>query len=298
MVVYLNGQFVPEQAAYVSVFDRAFLYGDGLFETIRVYSRTPALWDRHIQRLASGAKALRLPLPVPDSELRDIVVELLDRNHLADAVVRLNLSRGIGRRGYSIRGANQPNLVIAAFSAEPLRTFEAKTWRLHTSTYRVPENDPLASFKTTSKLTHVLARAEAEDAGADEALILNTRGYVAESSSANVFWIDHGVVHTPPLAAGGLAGVTRGWLIDLLGAAGWQVRETDVQPEALLRVSSVFLTVSSWGLVRASHLDGRELGRDPQFQGVIDLFRSGLQRGSSGIGFGNDDQPIGDDRSS
>jgi len=280
MVVYLNGQFVPEHAAFVSVFDRAFLYGDGLFETIRVYSGAPALWDRHIQRLMAGSRALRLPLPITESELRDRMVELLHRNQLTDAVVRLNLSRGIGKRGYSIRGANQSNLVIAAFPAEPLEVIGAQTWKLHTSNYRLPENDPLASFKTTSKLAHILARAEAEDAGADEALILSTRGAMAECSSANVFWIEEGVIHTPPLAAGGLAGVTRGWLIDLLRTEGWQVGETAAPPDALHRASGVFLTVSSWGLARATHLDGRELGRSPHFDKVLALFRAGLQRGS------------------
>lgn len=263
MTVYVNGNFVPAEQAAVSVFDRGFLYGDGLFESVRVYDGMLVYWDAHAARLQRGAHALRIRIPVPLDQLRESACEILKRNLLANAILRISLSRGPGPRGYSIRGAETPTLVITAHPAPALDATPSTTWRLHTARVRLAARDPIGEFKTTSKLTHILARAEAEDAGADEALLLNTDGHIAESAAANLFWLGSDTAFTPALSSGCLAGVTRGIMLELLAAQGWKISEVLAGPEVLASALAVFTTVSSLGVVEISHLDGRPLPRHP-----------------------------------
>lgn len=259
MIVFLNGRFVPEEQALVSIFDRSFLYGDGLFETIRVFHGRPFRWEQHFVRLERGAQLLGIGLPFPPTALRGFAGELITRNGLADALLRLTLSRGVGRRGYSPRGAEQPSLTMSLHPAPLVDLENPPRWRLATSTWRLPANDPLAQFKTCNKLPQILARAEADRAGADEALLLNTEGHVVESSSGNLFWLEGGGVCTTPLAGGVLPGVTRAVILELCPALGLQVRQTSVTREGLLRAEGVFLSLSSVGIVEAVSLDGQPL---------------------------------------
>ncbi|HMO66026.1 MAG TPA: aminotransferase class IV, partial [Verrucomicrobiota bacterium] len=171
MEVFLNGDFVPADAARVSVFDRSFLYGDGLFETIRCHDGLPFAWAWHLDRLHAGAEFLRLRLPFGDEALLEAALELLRRNGLADAMLRLHVSRGVGRRGYSPTGAGEPGVVITTHPAPEVSPEQPLRWRLVTAPFRVAAGDPLAPFKTSSRLLNVLARQRAEEAGADEALI-------------------------------------------------------------------------------------------------------------------------------
>lgn len=285
MIVYLNGRFVPAEQAAVSVFDRGFLYGDGLFESIRVYDGQPFLWQAHAQRLIQGAAALRIALPTGMDTLRSSLIELLDRNQLTNAVVRISLSRGSGPRGYSIRGADHPTLVMAAHPAAGLAELPALGWTLHTARHRLPARDPVAAFKTASKLTHILARTEAEAAGADEALLLNTDGHVAETSAANVFWLSDCAAFTPRLDAGCLAGVTRGFVLSLLQTHGWETREVLAGPEALLKSEGAFMTVSTLGIVAITQLDGQPIAQHPRLATLREAYvrAIGQPPGSDGI---------------
>ncbi len=277
MIVYLNGRFLPSGEASVSVFDRGFLYGDGLFETIRVDAGRPWLWEAHARRLTEGATALRIALPTDPGQLRAALVELLRLNQLSDAIARISVSRGIGPRGYSIRGCDQPTVVIAVHPAAPFPEAPPAPWRLHTARARLPARDPIAAFKTSSKLVHILARAEAEEAGADEALLLSTDGHVAEASAANLFWLGERGAFTPHPDAGGLAGVTRGFMMGLMRAAGWELQEVLATPDSLRGATGVFLTVSTLGLVEASHLDGNPLARDPRVSGLQAIYRRAVR---------------------
>src|SRR5436190_1915745 len=164
MLVFLNGQFVPEDRAVVSVFDRSFLYGDGLFETVLVSRGRPFRWPQHLERLHRGAEFLGLKLPFADDALGKFLIELIAVNTLSDGLLRLTLSRGVGIRGYSPQGADRPTLVM---SLHPLPTGPepARGWRLWTSARRLPAGESLAQYKTTNKLTQILARAEADAAG-------------------------------------------------------------------------------------------------------------------------------------
>ena len=187
---------------------------------------------------------------------------------MPDAILRLTLSRGVGLRGYSPRGADQPVLVMSLHPAPLADPLHPPQWRLITASFRLPAGEALAQYKTCNKLPQILARAEADAAGADEALLLNTDGLVAEAASSNLFWFDHDVVCTPPLQAGALAGVTRGVVLKLCAQLGFTTRAGGVRPEELRGAAGVFLTLSTFGAVEAVTLDGVELARAPHLEAI------------------------------
>ena len=277
-MVFLNGKFIPQAAATVSVFDRSFLYGDGLFETIRVYGGKPFRWAQHGERLQRGADFLKIRLPYSMAELSQFVRQLIERNHMPEALLRLTLSRGIGPRGYAIAGADSPTLVITMHPASPVDPQLLPRWQLITSALRVPVNERLATFKTCNKLAQILARAEAEAAGADEALLLNTDGEIAEAASSNLFWLEGGTVCTTPLASGILAGVTRDLVLELCSALSIPCREKRMKPAALKKVSGVFVTLSTLEVVEVTHLDGFALRRAKQLGLIQRAYRAVIRR--------------------
>ena len=260
MIVFLNGRFVAEESARVSVLDRGFLYGDGLFETLRLFKGRPIAWEAHLQRLQRGAKFLQIRPPLTALEMRRVVDRLVAFNKLPDGVLRLTLTRGPGPRGYSPQGAESPTLVLAL---HPLPVLKKSGARLVTSTFRVTANDPLAQLKSCSKLLHVTARAEAGARDANDALLLNTRGHVAETTASNIFWFSDGVLSTPTARSGALMGITRAAVLELANKLRMPCMELDVAPAALKRASGVFLTNSVSGIVEAIALDGQALARSP-----------------------------------
>lgn len=263
MLFFLNGQIVPEEKAVVPVLDRGFLYGDGLFETMLVRDRIPFRWAQHLQRLQLGAQFLKLKLPYSVVELRGFVDELVAANRCPDALLRLTLSRGVGPRGYSPAGADHPTFVMSLHPLPAPTPGPAPTWRLITASFRLPAGERLAQFKTCNKLPQILARAEADAAGVEEALLLNTDGFVVEASSSNLFWIAESGICTPPLASGILAGVTRAVVEELCEGLRLPIRETTITRDKLLETDGVFLSLSSVGIAEAVSLDQRELRRSP-----------------------------------
>ncbi|HEV2331018.1 MAG TPA: aminotransferase class IV [Verrucomicrobiae bacterium] len=246
---------MPEERAVISVFDRGFLYGDGLFEAIRIFNGRPFRWREHIERLRSGAEFLKIKLPFSPRRLRAFADELIARNKMPDSLLRLSLSRGVGLPGYGPENAPVPTL---AMSLRPAPKQEnPPQWKLITSSVRIAANDPLVRFKTCNKLPQVLARAEANKAGADEALLLNTDGFVAEGTSSNVFWVKRGAVYTPPLAAGILPGVTRVVVFEIAARLKIPVREKNIRPKDMMQADGLFLSISSRGVVEVSSLDGK-----------------------------------------
>ena len=265
MLIFLNGQFVPEERAVVSVFDRSFLYGDGLFETMRVFRGKPFRWQQHVERLQRGADFLNIKLPYSTEALRRFVDELIAKNKMPDALLRLTLSRGVGVRGYSPKGANSPTIVMSLHPApsHPLPSDgrgagsegSVSRWKLITSSHRLPANEPLAQFKTSNNLAQILARAEADAAGADEALLLNTDGYVVEGASSNLFWIAGETICTPPLASGILPGVTRAVVMEICEKIGLKTREANITADELKRAGGVFVSLSSTGIAEAASVN-------------------------------------------
>lgn len=255
MTVCLNGQFVSEEQAVVSVFDRGFLYGDGLFETVRVRRGRLFRWDDHLRRLERGAEFLRLRVPATQDELTRLARELIRRNAMPEATLRLALSRGVSQRGYSIAGAGTPTLCLSLYPPPPHDPHNPPRWKLITSSFRVPTHDRLALYKTCNKLPHILARAEAEARGADDALLLNTDGEVAEATSANFFWVVGDTVFTPPLSTGVLAGITRALVLELCRTLDIPCLERSVRPKDLSRAGAMFVTLSTLGVVEVGGLD-------------------------------------------
>ena len=261
MIVFLNGQFVPEADAVVSIFDRGFLYGDGLFETTRVCDGRPFLWGRHLARLRHGAELLQLNIPLSDAALTDFAAQLIERNQMPDSVLRLNLSRGTGPRGYSTKGCEKPTIAMSLHPAPELEN--AKSIRLITANQPLASDDSLNQAKTSNKLTNVLARSEADAHGADDALLINTHGDVAEATASNLFWISGNTVSTPPITSGAVAGITRGFVIELCQRLGLTARETAITPAQLTSTEGIFLTNSVQGITEVSTLDGAPIPQSP-----------------------------------
>lgn len=260
MTVFLNGNFVPEAEAVISVFDRSFLYGDGLFEAIRVYDGEPFLWDDHLARLRYGLELMRLANPCSAKELREAALALVIRNEMPNCILRILISRGVGERGFSPRTARSPTIVISTHPA-PLPCSQPPLWKAIISTLVLPADDPLARFKSCNRLRQVLARTEADDAGANEALLLNSKGFVVEGTTTNLFWVEGDTVCTPKPDAGILPGTTRAYLLRLGAKLGIKCEEREIRREELLKADGLFVTSCSAEVTELVELDGQALRR-------------------------------------
>ena len=277
MIVFLNGKFVSEKNAVVSVFDRGFLFGDGVWEALVVKRGEPFAWDKHMERLQRGIAFLKLTLPNSPEQLRRFALELIKRNRMPDCMLRLTLSRGITARGYSTKGAVNPALVMTLHPLPARNPKKVPRWRVITSTVRVPVNDPITGFKTANKLPQVLARAEADAAAAQEALLLNTEGQIAEGSSSNIFWMEKDALCTTPLPSGALPGVTRHAILELCSKMKIRCRQKSAKPLALHKSQGAFLTMTSMGVVEIESLDGRRLHRSPLVKKLSDAYHTMLR---------------------
>jgi branched-chain amino acid aminotransferase/4-amino-4-deoxychorismate lyase len=234
--------------------DRGFTLGHGLFETILWERGAPVHWDAHIDRLARGCPALHLPAPDRDACRRAAEAAVVEAGTPARAAVRLNWSAGSGGRGLDLPAALEPRLTATAASAAA----PDGPATLTTATVRRNDGSPASRLKTLAYLDNLLARAEARAVGADEALMLNTRGEVACAGAANVFWIAGETVRTPALDCGVLDGVVRAEVLRACARLGVAAEEVRGGPEALANVP-VFLTNSLIGVRPVARLDGRDL---------------------------------------
>jgi branched-subunit amino acid aminotransferase/4-amino-4-deoxychorismate lyase len=273
MLVFLNGQFLPEAQAVVPVNDRGFLLGDGLFETMRVANGKPFRFAQHLERLARGADFLKIKLPFTPDELKGLAGQLVEQNNMPDAILRLTLTRGPGGRGYTPKADANPTLVMTLHAAPGAPSTGSAScenvsgqaesvlgaplqWNLITSTFRISAGDPLAAFKTTSKILHVLARAEAVEQGADEALLLNTNGEAAETASGNLFWVQDDTICTAP-AVGILPGITRAVVLEICRTLGIRTDQRAIRADELKHRAGIFITQSALGIVPVLMIDGR-----------------------------------------
>ena len=263
MDVFLNGQFVTEGHAVVSINDRGFMYGDGLFETMRVFNGKPFRMAQHLERMVRGADFLRIKLPFTPKELQQFAAQLVEKNQMPDSVLRVTLTRGPGERGYTPKGAETPTMVMTLHPAPPLDPNSPPQWSLITSAYRIPASDPLSSFKTTNKLVSIMARTEAVEKGADEALITNTNGEVAETAGANLFWVYNNKICTTPTGRGVLPGLTRAVVLEICQVLALPTNKRVIKPEALKNAEGIFLTQSALGVVTIRSLNGEQVPQSP-----------------------------------
>jgi aminodeoxychorismate lyase len=263
MIVFLNGKFLPAADAVVPLNDRGFLLGDGLFETMRVANGKPFRCAQHLERLTRGADFLKIKLPFTPKEIQKFAGELIEQNKLSEAILRVTLTRGAGARDYSPKNSGPPTLALTLHPLPPVNADEPVQWSLVTSSFRIPAGDALASFKTTSKILNVLARAEAEEQGADEALLLNANGEVAETAGGNIFWVYQDKICTVPTGRGVLPGITRAVVLELCQSLGLATNQHVIKPEQLRNAEGIFVTQSALGIVPVVAFDGVPVAPSP-----------------------------------
>ncbi|MFH1730912.1 MAG: aminotransferase class IV [Planctomycetota bacterium] len=261
--VCLNGDIVERGAAKVSAFDRSFLYGDGLFETVRAYGGVPFMLAEHLARMASSAKALDITMPGAGG-IAAAVERLIELNELADAYVRITLSRGIHTGELAPDEPPEPTLLIEARKLHP---YPAEMYergaRVIISSFVHNSASAISRHKTTSYLASILAKREAKERGADEAILLDHAGHVAEGATSNVFCVRGGRLLTPPLDMNILPGITRRTVIKLAREGGIEVEETRFGASDLASADEAFLTNSLMEAMPAGSIDGGEPGHVP-----------------------------------
>jgi branched-chain amino acid aminotransferase len=276
--IYLDGQFVDEQDAKISVFDHGFLYGDGIFEGIRAYHNSVFRLKDHVNRFFDSAKAIALQLPVTRDQLGEIIVETCRRNQLRDAYIRVVASRGKGDLGLDPRKCPVPSLVCIASSISlyPDEFYEKGLTVITVPTRRNGPEGVNPRIKSLNYLNNIMAKLEANIAGAAEAILLNQEGYVAECSGDNIFIVKNGVIKTPALHVGMLEGVTRNEVIKLARAQGMQLEETVFTRYDLFVADEVFLTGTAAELIPVTNIDSRVIGDGkpgPVFSKLLAAFR-------------------------
>lgn len=259
MLVYVNGAMVPADLAAISVFDRGFTRGDAVFETVRSYGGKAFRLDDHLARLDYGLDVLRFPLRSADLGLKAAVESTLGASGLESGRIRVQVTRGIGTTEFNTRVDTQPTVVV---SVQPVVD---KPWpnalRAIISTIRRDEKSPLAFVKTINYVPSLLARMEAEDAGAHEAILLNHAGFVAEGCASNVFIVRSGVLMTPDLPSGVLAGITRELSIEIASDLGMPCVEKPIEPALLETADEIFMTSTTREIAPISTLGGRQVGK-------------------------------------
>ena len=276
MIVFLNGRFMPEAEAAVPVNDRGFMYGDGLFETLRICQGRPFRMAQHLERMTRGADFLKIKCPFTPGELQDFAGQLIAQNRLPEAILRVTLTRGPGERGYAPK-ADGRSTVVMTLHAVPLPELPVQ-WSLVTSSYRILAADPLSSFKTLNKLTHVLARGEALERGADEALLLNSNGEVAEATSGNLFWLYQDTICTVPTGRGVLPGITRAVVLEICQMLGLTTNKRVIKPEALRNSEGIFITQSALGIVPVAAFNGEPVALSPLVEQIAGSYSELLAR--------------------
>lgn len=263
MKVWIDGAVVDGSEARIPVTDHGFLYGDGVFEGMRVYSRRLFRFEDHLARLATGARCLGLTIPGGIESVRRIVFETVRAYARDDCYVRLIVSRGPGPLGVDPTQCADPRIVciadqVSLYPEEKMRSGIS----LVTSSLRRPGSDVLdPRVKSLNYLNNALAKQEARRQGADEALLLNAAGHVAEASVANVFAVRDGELLTPPPSDGALEGITRRSVLELAREQGIPSRECSLGRFDLIAAEEVFLTGSGARIVPVGSLDGRTIGK-------------------------------------
>jgi branched-chain amino acid aminotransferase len=261
--IWIDGEFVDQANASVSVFDHGFLYGDGCFEGIRSYSGRVFKLASHLRRLYESAEKLRLKPKYSIDEIDRAVREALSVNGLEDAYIRLVFSRGVGNLGLNPFQCPESGTVIIADSIElyPKELYETGLKVVVADRPRIPIQCLDPAIKSLNYLNNILAKVEAIDAGVLEAIMLNTDGYVSECTGDNLFFIKNGRVFTPPTSAGMLHGITRQFVLETVApACGYEVSQEMVRIDSILEADEVFLTGTAAEIIGVNQVDETVIG--------------------------------------
>jgi branched-chain amino acid aminotransferase len=275
----VNGSVVPAEEARVCVLDNGFTFGDAVYETLRTYEGRPFELRRHLSRLRASAARLGFAIPPDDAELGRQLDVLLDRAKNSESYIRLIVSRGVGDISYHFDRVVGPTIVMVV---KPLEPFPEAAYRdgIDVAVVGIRRNHPSAldpAIKSCNLLNNILAIREAQAQGAEEALLLNDRGELAEGSSTNVFVVKDGSLRTPPLEAGILAGITREVLFGLIQGLGLRLREEAIPLDSLRSADEAFVTSSTREAMPIRSVDGQPLGDGrpgPVTSRVIAAFRA------------------------
>lgn len=257
--IFLGGQFVKKEDAVVSVYDHGFLYGDGVFEGIRVYSGNIFRLDEHLKRLYESAQSIMLRIPYTKEEMEQVIVDTIRKNELDSAYIRVVVSRGMGNLGLDPSSCSQPHVIVIA---EKLALFPVELYqrglKVGSVATRRSRPDVLSpQVKSLNYLNNILVKLEANQAGVDEALMLNDQGYVTEGSADNIFIVKNNKIITPPVYLGALEGITRNAIIDLAKENGYDIKEAPFTRHDVYVADEVFLTGTAVEVIAVIEVDRR-----------------------------------------
>lgn len=262
MKIYIDGRFYDEKSAKISVFDHGLLYGDGIFEGIRAYHGRVFKLREHVDRLYYSAKAILLSIPMSPAEMVAAVVETCKRNRIRDGYIRLVVTRGVGTLGLNPNKCKKPSVIIIAGKIQlyPAEYYERGLEIITVPTVRNLHSALNPAIKSLNYLNNILAKIEANQGGCEEAIMLNSEGYVSECTGDNLFIVKANQLLTPPLSAGALYGITRGVVMDLARESGMNVAEPNLTRYDVFNADECFLTGTGAEVIPVVKVDGRVIG--------------------------------------
>lgn len=262
MLIFFNGDFISKTDAKISIFDRGFLYGDGVFETLRAYNGHIFRCDDHIDRLFKSARAIYIQVPFTKDYFEEAIDRTLKENSLKDAYLRLTVTRGISEPGLDIEGCSTPSVIIipGAFKGHPEELYKKGIQAAVVSTRRIPPSALNPEIKSLNFLNNIMAKVEAKRLNASEGIMLSTEGYVAEGTVSNIYIVKDGVIKTPPLSVGILNGITRSTVIDLAEENNITLLEQPFYPDELYRADECFITSTLYEVMPVTSINNKLIG--------------------------------------
>ena len=260
--IYIDGKFYSEANAKVSVFDHGLLYGDGIFEGIRFYNGRVFRLEEHLARLWDSARSICLEIPMSMPEMTEALLETIRQNDLRDGYIRLLVTRGVGNLGLNPTQCKHPSVIIitATIALYPPEIYAKGLTVVTVATRRTNPSALNPAVKSLNYLNNVMARIEANLAGADEALMLNDQGNVAECTADNLFVIKRGQIFTPPITAGALRGITRAVAFEITAELGIKIAEADITRHDVFIADECLLTGTAAEVIPVIKVDGRTIG--------------------------------------
>jgi branched-chain amino acid aminotransferase len=289
LLVYIDGKYYPSSEAKISVFDHGFLYGDGVFEGIRAYDGIVFKLKEHIDRLYYSAHAIMLDIPLTKDEMIKAVLETLRVNNLRDAYIRLVVTRGVGDLGLDPRKCSKPSIIIIA--TPTLKLYNEEKRRKGISMIvswirRDPVDATSHEIKSLNYLNSILAKIEANNAGADEALILDVNGYICEATGENIFIVKDGKLYTPPRSSGALPGITASVIKKIAAKLGYEVIERNLTVTELYSADEAFLTGTGAEIMPIREVNKRRIGQGrmgPITERILEEFMKIVRDPNEGI---------------
>ncbi len=263
MKLFIDGKIVPQEKALISVFDRGFFYGDGVFESLRTYNGKPFLLDEHLKRLIKGAKTLKIRLPFSLKQLKQAVHKVLAVNKFEESYIKIIITRGRskghGLDPRKIAGKATLIIIVEKQKAFPQKIFTSG-WKAIISSIKKTDV-PSSKIKSLNYLDSILAKIEANKAGANEAILLNEKGNIAEGTISNIFIVKHGIIYTPLKESPILPGLTRSLIIKLAKQSAFKIIEKPITPKELYTADESFITFSGAGVVPITRIWNKKIGK-------------------------------------